>query len=278
MNPQPPAAEVHRRYGGDRYGGDRYGGTIDRNAPSGGYGEDYLAYEKANEAAFLRLQERSLDDAGFYDVEGELFARAPAVARDPATAATREQDPSRPAVLDIGSATGALLLSLARRNWHTTGVEISLPQAAYARARGLTIQTLPLEENHFAPESFDAVLASHLIEHLTDPASFVRELYRVVKTGGRIYLTTPNSAGFQARLFRGRWRSAIFDHLYLFSTVTLSRLLEQNGFTVEKRITWGGLAEGTVPAPIKRAADRIAKRCGVGDVMILRAVKQTAVK
>jgi 2-polyprenyl-3-methyl-5-hydroxy-6-metoxy-1,4-benzoquinol methylase len=233
MNPQPLAAEISRRYG-----------------------EDYLSYELANEGSFLRLQELALNDAGLSGVERELAGR----------------DAGPPRVLDIGCATGALLEKLRDRGWAVTGVEISAPQADYARrTRNLDIRQLSLEENRFSPGEFDLVLASHLIEHLNDPASFVREAGRILAPGGRLILTTPNIDGFQARLFRGRWRSAIFDHLYLFSKKTLSALLERAGFEVEKTVTWGGLAAGIAPGWIKRLADRLAKRFGLGDVILIRA-------
>jgi 2-polyprenyl-3-methyl-5-hydroxy-6-metoxy-1,4-benzoquinol methylase len=240
MNPQPLAAVVRDRYG-----------------------ESYLHYETANEAAFLRLQELALGDAGFYRLERDLFR----------TAGLGEA-PEKPRVLDIGCATGALLASLAARGWEPLGIEIAAPQAAYARReRNIPVLELPLEENRLAPDSFDLVLASHLIEHLNGPAEFITEVRRVLKPGGRFFVTTPNIAGFQARLFRGRWRSAIFDHLYLFSVKTLSALLRDRGFRIEKAVTWGGLAAGTAPAPLKKLADRWAKRLGFGDVMLLRALK-----
>ena len=238
INPQPVPAAVRNRY-------------------DGGHGADYLSYERANETAFLRLQEMALQDAGFFDdPDGYLTDREP------------------PKVLDIGCATGALLASLREKGWQAAGVEISLPQAEYARReRNLDVRTLPLEENRFPPDSFRAVLASHLIEHLNDPASLVREAYRILIPGGRFYVTTPNIAGFQARLLGKLWRSAIFDHLYLFSTKTLPALLMKNGFTVEKTVTWGGLAAGLAPLQIKAWADRAAKRLNMGDVMIVRAGK-----
>jgi SAM-dependent methyltransferase len=239
MNPQPLRGEVRRRYG-----------------------EDYLDYESANEGAFLRLQELALGDAGFYDPRINPLYGA-------------EAGTERKRVLDIGCATGALLAALAKDGWEALGVEISAPQAAYARReRNLDVRELPLEENRFGANSFDAVLASHLIEHLNDPASFTAEVHRILKDGGRFFVTTPNIAGFQARLFRGRWRSAIFDHLYLFSIKTLSALLARGGFGIERIVTWGGLAAGTAPAQVKGLADRWAKRFGFGDVMLIRAVKQ----
>jgi SAM-dependent methyltransferase len=238
MNPQPLPEEVSRRYGGE-----------------------YLEYELSNEGPFLRLQLLALEDAGFWDLEGELKSR-------------RGAEGGRPRVLDIGCAAGALLAELRNRGWDCTGVEICRPEAEYARReRNLDVRSLALEENRFPAAGFDAVLASHLIEHLNSPAAFVAEAYRILAPGGYFLVTTPNIDGFQARIFRGRWRSAIFDHLYLFSVKTLSALLTQKGFAAERIVTWGGLAEGTAPAPVKRLFDRLAKKCGFGDVMLIRARK-----
>jgi 2-polyprenyl-3-methyl-5-hydroxy-6-metoxy-1,4-benzoquinol methylase len=240
MNPQPLLSGVQRRYREE-------------------HGDDYLSYETTNEAAFLGLQELALRDAGFYD--------PPAL-----PAALDGVGQGRRRVLDVGCATGALLETLRAQGWETVGVEISPQEAEYARRkRGLEVKTLPLEENGFPAGYFTAVLASHLIEHLNDPASFVREVGRILVPGGRFFVTTPNIGGFQARLFRGRWRSAIFDHLYLFSVKTLSALLTGAGFRVERIVTWGGLAAGIAPAPVKGVFDRAAKRFGFGDVMIIRA-------
>jgi SAM-dependent methyltransferase len=235
MNPQPEPAAVSDRY-------------------RAGHGTDYLSYELANEGPFLRLQELGLMDAGFDRIESELRARTVG-----------------PRVLDVGCATGALLEKLRDRGWDCKGVEIS-PSAEYARReRSLDVLGLPLEACNFPAASFHLVLASHLIEHLNDPAGFVSEVRRVLAPGGYFLAATPNIAGFQARLFRGRWRSAIFDHLYLFSVKTLSRLLEDRGFAVERVRTWGGLAAGAAPRPLKNLADRAAKRFGFGDVMLIRA-------
>jgi 2-polyprenyl-3-methyl-5-hydroxy-6-metoxy-1,4-benzoquinol methylase len=242
-NPQPVKEEIIARY-------------------SKTFGDDYLKYELENEAAFLKLQQLALQDAGFYKIEKAIFLRAGG-----------EQRGEQPSVLDIGCATGALIASLRDRGWRVTGVEIS-PCAVYAqKERGLDVRNIPLEEANFPKESFDAVLASHLVEHLNDPRSFFEEVHRILKKDGYIFITTPNISGLQARLFGGKWRSAIFDHLYLFSKSTLLKMLKTCGFKPEGVYTWGGLAVGASPIWLKKPADILAKRLGFGDVMIIRAVR-----
>jgi len=237
-NPQPLKEEITERYAKT-------------------YGEDYLSYELKNEASFLKLQQLALADAGFEMLEKDLFLK--------------EGEP--PYALDIGCATGALLNSLRGRGWRVTGVEIS-PSAKYAgNTRKLDVRNIPLEENKFPNNAFDAVLASHLIEHLNEPNVFLHEIYRVLKKNGRCFITTPNIRGFQARLFGSKWRSAIFDHLYLFSDITLLKMMKNEGFKIESIHTWGGLASGSAPLWLKKPVDFLAKKFGFGDVMIIRAAK-----
>jgi len=237
MNPQPLAADVERRY---------------RQS----YGNDYLAYELKNETAFLELQKLALADAGFDRIEQALMGQDRA-----------------PAVVDVGCATGALLAFLRDRGWQTTGVEIS-PSAEYARnERGLDIRCQNLEDCRFPPESFDLVLASHVVEHLNNPGTFIRQAWQLLRRGAYFMLTTPNIDGFQARFLGGRWRSAIFDHLYLFSVRTIKAMLKTQGFETEGVYTWGGLAAGIAPPLLKVFADRTVKVLGLGDVMLVKARK-----
>jgi 2-polyprenyl-3-methyl-5-hydroxy-6-metoxy-1,4-benzoquinol methylase len=239
INPQPVAEDVERRY---------------RQS----YGNEYLTYQLKNETAFFELQKLTFEDMGFERVEKEL----------------KESGDGQPKVLDIGCATGVMLSFLRDRGWQTTGVEIS-PSAEYARnERGLNVHRQTLNDCNFPPESFDLVLASHVVEHLNDPRALFAEVFRIMRPGAYLILITPNIAGFQARLLGSRWRSAIFDHLYLFSKRTITAMLRKQGFITEGIYTWGGIAAGLAPAPIKFLADKTAKAWGWGDVMAVKVRKR----
>jgi len=216
------------------------------------YGKDYLEYELKNEDVYRDLELMALRSVDFF---------------------TEKAKGQR--LLDIGSASGCLLEHLKNLGYLAEGLEICKETALYAQSkRGLTVSTLTLEETHYEDASFDIVHASHLIEHLNDPDSFIKECYRILKPLGKLYLTTPNIESLQAFLFKSEWRSAINDHLFLFGKSSLRALLNKNNFTVKKCRTWGGLARGLKPAWAKGFLDKAVKPLGVGDVMILVAVKE----
>lgn len=47
---------------------------------------------------------------------------------------------------------------------------------------------------HIADESYDALMCTEVLEHVVDPFAAIRELRRIVKTGGFILFTTPLNA------------------------------------------------------------------------------------
>ncbi len=221
------------------------------------YRSEYFRYELDNAANFFALMKLGLKDAGLEEVRPGAVA---GLAGD--------------RFLDIGCATGMLVADMRSRGWDARGVEICRESAEYGiRERGVDIFVGTLEEARFPADSFSIVHFSHLIEHVPDPRALLREVRRILLPGGYAVVTTPNVDGFQARLFGPRWRSAIADHLTLFSRRTLRRLLEEEGLRTLRVRTWGGLALGAAPAWLKRPADRLAKRLGFGDVMLFLAAR-----
>lgn len=52
----------------------------------------------------------------------------------------------------------------------------------------------------YASETFDWVLCNHVLEHVPDDAQALRELFRVLKPGGRAVLQTPFASGLETSL------------------------------------------------------------------------------
>ena len=236
QNPQPAFEELIQRYDGE-----------------------YFDYEIENRENFFNLMKLGLSDAGFFGIEKRFFQDG--------------DNSENPVFLDVGCATGRLLLFMRERGWNVKGAEVCRPAAMHGiEKHGLDIHIGPVETAGLADSSVDVFHCSHLVEHLTEPSRFTAEAARILKPGGIFITVTPDVSGFQARLFKSEWRSAIADHMYLFSKKTLKTMLKNSGFRILKTVSWGGLAAGTAPPALKRTADRLAKRLGAGDVVCIMSM------
>jgi SAM-dependent methyltransferase len=104
-------------------------------------------------------------------------------------------------VLDVPSGHGAFAQQLLARGCdeifcldiNETAFRLKDPTVKFIKHD--VINALPFPDNFF-----DHVFSIEGIEHFENPWLFVRELCRVLKPGGRLYLTTPNTFSVDARL------------------------------------------------------------------------------
>ena len=79
---------------------------------------------------------------------------------------------------------------------------------------------------------FDVVVMSDVIEHLLDPKDALASCRSFLKTGGILYLVTPDIGSLSAKLMRGYWWGLRPAHIYYFSRATMTQMLRDNGFEV----------------------------------------------
>lgn len=103
-------------------------------------------------------------------------------------------------LIDVGCGTGnGLLIFHERFGISGTGVDVSNGMLDIARAK-LRERNLPIELHQFDAEclpfednQFDAGISFEVLEHTPDPARLLSELARVVKPGGAVVVSTPNT-------------------------------------------------------------------------------------
>lgn len=134
-------------------------------------------------------------------------------------------------VLEIGCGNGNLLAYLAKLGWNVQGIEPDPKAASIAKRRILSVMTGELTEQSFAPYSFDAIIMSHVIEHVADPVLLLQTCQKILKPGGRLIMLTPNLKSLGHRWFGKNWLHLDPPrHLNLFTSESITAACSQAGF------------------------------------------------
>lgn len=136
-------------------------------------------------------------------------------------------------LLDVGSSYG-LFLKLASKDWKESfGIELNKEACKYAsQILGLNVFCGEISEADFAEGYFDVITAIEVIEHVYDPKVFIRDINKLMRQKGIIYLVCPDITSFSAKLLGSHWWSYRKMHLNYFSKKTIREFLEKNGFSV----------------------------------------------
>lgn len=138
-------------------------------------------------------------------------------------------------VLDIGCGNGYVLLSLKHKGCEVFGIEANRNAVEICSNSGLNVFHGTLEEAHYPDQFFDVVIMSQVIEHLQSPKKTLKEIYRILKPGGRIYIYCPNVESYLSTLFVKYWHGwHIPFHFYGFTEKTIRRLADEGGFIINK--------------------------------------------
>jgi 2-polyprenyl-3-methyl-5-hydroxy-6-metoxy-1,4-benzoquinol methylase len=177
-------------------------------------------------------------------------------------------------VLDLGCGAGCNAQVLASRGVQVDGVTLSESERARAAQWCHRCWVHDLESGlpSGLEETYDAVVCSHVLEHLRWPDRALAALRPLLIPGrGCLLVALPNLLFYKtrARLLIGRFEyqdSGIMDasHFRWYTFATARRLVEQAGFTVCAHEVQGSapipLIRRYLPAWLTAAADRLAER------------------
>lgn len=106
-------------------------------------------------------------------------------------------------ILDIGSGRGDFVVAAAKLGGRVVGLERNkqyiketLAKAKKNKVEVKIINALA-EKLPFKTETFDLINISEVLEHVNDPLSVLKEVYRVLKKGGTVYLSICNRYGLK---------------------------------------------------------------------------------
>jgi len=102
-------------------------------------------------------------------------------------------------VLDFGCGNGIISRHLGKKGYRVTGIDVDAK--AIDVAKGLNkselvdFQVGSPQGLQFPSDTFDAIICSEVIEHLTQPESLLLTLNKVLKQDGVLVVTVPNGFG-----------------------------------------------------------------------------------
>lgn len=154
-------------------------------------------------------------------------------------------------ILDVGCGDGFYLYLLSNLNLEVdlTGTDFDARALVSARKnlkdRKVTlIKSDLMKKIPFDDESFDKVLACEVIEHLPDDIKGLKEVYRVLKPGGKIAISVPHQnypflwdpINWLLERFVGKhikngfWAGIWHQHFRLYTPLKLTSILKETGF------------------------------------------------
>jgi SAM-dependent methyltransferase len=122
-------------------------------------------------------------------------------------------------LLDIGCGMGGFMLAARELGLEVYGVEPSESHSLIGRKRfGLDIRTAYFSKKDYGDAMYDIVVLWHVIEHIFDQATFLKDVYSVLRPGGVILIATPNARSTIATLTGTNWSMLRpVDHVGLLS-------------------------------------------------------------
>jgi len=137
-------------------------------------------------------------------------------------------------LLDVGCGPGHFLNDARAAGWEVVGLDLNPFNATFAReAYGVEVHTGTLAGAPFRSGSFDVVCMMGVVEHLPDPVGGLKDVARLVRPGGGIFLLTQNIQSWLAWLMGRRFVFIIPpEHVHYFSPATTRRLLDITGFAL----------------------------------------------
>jgi 2-polyprenyl-3-methyl-5-hydroxy-6-metoxy-1,4-benzoquinol methylase len=139
------------------------------------------------------------------------------------------------AALDVGCAAGFFLAEANARGWQVEGLDVSTFAVNYTRDRfGFPVQQGSFTDLDFQRGHYALITLWDVIEHVPDPAAYIKRAAELLQSGGVIALATPDVDSLPAHITGKRWVGYKLseEHLYYFSPKTLTRMLNEAGFDV----------------------------------------------
>jgi len=141
-------------------------------------------------------------------------------------------------VLEIGCGPGFFLKELIRQNCNQVhGVEPSREALEQSGDLKGLIYNGMFGSGIYPKDYFDVICAFQMFDHLLDPVQFLKDAQEYLKPRGALFLILHNISALPAKILGRRCPMLDIEHPFLYNPKTIVKLLEANGFEVQKKFS-----------------------------------------
>jgi len=124
--------------------------------------------------------------------------------------------PHAGSLLDAGGGTGRVAETLRPHVDWVLVVDVSRGMLVQARQKNLPVTSTQAEHLPFPNGTFERVLMMDALHHVVDQAQTIRELYRVLKAGGRLVIGEPDYRLFSIKLIAVAEKLALMRSHFIY--------------------------------------------------------------
>ena len=136
-------------------------------------------------------------------------------------------------LLDVGSGTGSFAAEMKNAGWQVTGLEPDVDARNVAEEVNGVKLLHGDELFNLSPVSYDAITLWHVLEHMHELSSYLKQFKALLKEDGKLIVAVPNYTSLDATVYKQYW--AGYDaprHLYHFSPQSMQKLMEKENLKV----------------------------------------------
>jgi SAM-dependent methyltransferase len=160
-------------------------------------------------------------------------------------------------LIDVGCGDGFFLVEAKKRNWNVFGTEFTDQAISNCRSKAIEMTRSPLNPENYPPDFFDVVTSFEVFEHINTPKQELSSFNKILRTGGLLYLTTPNFNSVSRIILRGKWSVIEYpEHLAYYTVKTLGHVTRLLNFR-KLRISTTGIS-----------ISRLAKGSGINSISL----------
>jgi SAM-dependent methyltransferase len=151
-------------------------------------------------------------------------------------------------MIDLGA--GLKPYEILYKRYFTSWTSVDVP----ASLHDISVDVLAAADNlPFEDGSYECIICTEVLEHCPHPTAVVKEMYRVLKPGGKVFLTTP---------FLVPLHEMPYD-FFRYTPTSLKGMAEEAGFQVKSICSKGeytAVALGFIQLPMTKVWQQLSKR------------------